>query len=624
MDIMNNMTVSTSKLTFTLIAISALLISGSGLVLQDAYALGKVSDAPEFTAIHINTTATKLTFDNPVNGTLRILDWTIMLNSTAVLTSAGGSQLTDVRNADGTLIEITNITNGTTSGVRLDGGHVVDSFSSIATAADKAAARGNAGTLGDDTAFGFINNSKVIILVHSAIDSDKSYFINYTGNTASSNEIGGLTGYIEGFTANKIVSKTLVKIGANATAQDHMVPTAVSAEILKSNPKQVRILMSEAIANVNSTVTEFDISVSGGGINQNAVIPGQIYAGNDTTQANKYLYVNLQNPATVDDILSLTYTAYIDTSTSYIGSWITDAINSGRHGAVNDIGGGSELATPGTNGGGVGNRVSNFTVSITNWLEVGMYGDVTSCYDCHAPIVTDVKVSLDSSTPITVNDDNKVHINAAIGDTVSVMVTVADNLGADTIPFAGLYTNFGDTPDNLYYANNFDSAKQMSTSYYEWNVRNDDIAFDNQGAITWADATSKVNPDRTQTFTYTMTINDSLDSSQVWVDIGDKAGNYGKSALPITLEVSGAPGLTFASDDSQKVVSFFNESILLAIVSQWTATSSDDASNVEQLSSVLGIESQLPTWTTDLASWVADDKIDVADMIVAVEYVINQ
>ena len=174
-----------------------------------------------------------------------------------------------------------------------------------------------------------------------------------------------------------------------------------------------------------------------------------------------------------------------------------------------------------------------------------MYGDVTPCYDCTAPTVTEVQVSLDSSTPITVNDDNKVNINAGVGDTVSVMITVDDNLGADTIPFAGLYTNFGQTPDNLFYSNNFDSTKQMSTSYYEWNVRSDDVAFDNDGALTWTDVTAKVNSDRTQTFTYTMTINDAIESSQVWVDIGDKAGNYAKIALPITLEVSGAPGLTF-------------------------------------------------------------------------------
>ena len=273
---------------------------------------------------------------------------------------------------------------------------------------------------------------------------------------------------------------------------------------------------------------------------------------------------------------------------------------------------------------GHGNRLLNFTgLSVTNWIPIGFDGN-SNCYDCSAPIVTAVQVSLDGSTPVTVTNDNAVQINAGNGDTVSVMVTIADDTGADTLTFAGLYTNFGDTPDNLYYSNNFDSFKQMSTSYYEWNARSDDTAFGNTDAITWDAATATVNPDGTQTITYTMTINDSIESTQVWVDLGDMYSNYAKSALPITLEVAGPPALTFASDDSQQVVSYFNESILLAIVSQWTATSSDDATNVEQLSSVLGIEDQLPTWTTSLASWVSDDKIDVADMIVAVEYVINQ
>ena len=65
------------------------------------------------------------------------------------------------------------------------------------------------------------------------------------------------------------------------------------------------------------------------------------------------------------------------------------------------------------------------------------------------------------------------------------MVTVDDNMGAGSVPFAGLYTNFGDTPDNLFYANNFDGLQQMSTSYYEWNARIDDVVFDNDGALTW-------------------------------------------------------------------------------------------------------------------------------------------
>jgi hypothetical protein len=394
-------------------------------------------------------------------------------------------------------------------------------------------------------------------------------------------------------------------------ASDYMSPSVVRAEILKSNPNQVRIVMSENTVNINSTFNGFllnTVTYGSNGVENRQSQSATLTASNGTS----YIYVNLQNTAKIGDVMTIEYDT-TDEDAGLLGNhWITDGINSEQFGLSNQLNEGH------------GNRLLNFTATITNWLEVGMFGNLENCYDCSAPIVTKVQVSLDSSTPITVTDDNSVQINAGLGDTVSVMVTVDDNMGADSIPFAGIYTNFGETPDNLYYANNFDSFKQMSTSYYEWNARTADVAFGNTDAITWNEVTAQINPDRTQTITYTMTINDEIELSQVWIDLGDNSGNYAKSVLPITLEVSGSPAITFASDDSQKVVSFFNESILLAIVSQWTATSSDDASNVEQLSSVLGIESQLPTWTTELASWVADDKIDVADMIVAVEYVINQ
>jgi hypothetical protein len=602
MDIMNNMTVSTSKLTFSLIAVFALFVSGSAMLNQDAFAI----NAPEFTCTHINTTATHCTFDKNVNGTLAILDWTIRNTSTIT----AGDILTNAQGADGTTITITNIQNSTSAGV----GQTAPS------AKDKSVSSA-AGVVG----LGFINGTD-FVMIHSAIKSDETYFINYTNNAASQadaiNQFGQIYSEVAassgaalelGAPKAETANAKYLKIGSNATAADWMVPTATSAEIIKSNPKQIRVLMSEGINNLNSTVTDFTINTTGG----QTYAPGisSIVAGNGTN----YLYINLKTTATPADVLSITYNSDTDNDAHGIDKWITDAIDTTKYQTDGATDTAVHLAT------GHGNRLANFTtLSVTNWLEIGMFGDVTTCYDCTPPTVTDVKIALDSGTPIKVTDDNKVNINAGIGDTVSVMVTVTDNLGADTIPFAGLYTNFGNTPDNLYYANNFDSAKQMSTSYYEWNVRGDHIEFDNNGAITWTDATAKVNSDRTQTFTYTMTINDAMESSQVWVDIGDKVGNYAKLALPITLEVSGAPGLTFASDDTQKVVSFFNESILLAIVSQWSATSSDDVSNVEQLSSVLGIENQLPTWTTDLASWVADDKIDVADMIVAVEYVINQ
>ena len=68
------MKVSSSKFTFSLIAFAALLVSGSGIVAQDAFA---AIDAPEFTCKHLNTTATHCTFDRSVNGTLRVADWGI-------------------------------------------------------------------------------------------------------------------------------------------------------------------------------------------------------------------------------------------------------------------------------------------------------------------------------------------------------------------------------------------------------------------------------------------------------------------------------------------------------------------------------------------------------------------
>jgi len=603
-----------SKLTFSLIAITALLLSGSTFVFQaDASSFNDVGgggtdagfNAPEFTCNHINTTATHCTFDVAVNGTLAIADWGIRDISTNSTNIADGDITYDYA--------ISNIANSSSTGVGLTAPNAQDIRQSS-----------NATPISKTEGLGFLNGTD-FVLIHEAIPSDARYYINFTGNPAvSTNSTAGIGGSGIFASSGLIASAELglggegsannknLKVGSNATAQDWMAPSVVSAEVLKSNPQQIRLLMSESIAHINSTAAHFNFTTGGGG---NDAVSAQIIGSNGSS----YLYVNLQNAANIGDVLTLQYTtADTPMGLNVIDGWVTDAIDTTKYTNSGDAQSTEWYLS------GHGNKMLNFTVSVTNWLEIGMFGDVTTCYDCTPPTVTDVKISLDSSTPITVNDDNKVQINASIGDTVSVMVTVADNLGADTVPFVGLYTNFGETPDNLFYANNFDNTKQMSTSYYEWNVNSDDIAFDNNGAITWTDATAKVNPDRTQTFTYTMTINDEIESSQVWVDLGDNSGNYAKLALPITLEVSGAPGITFASDDSQKVVSFFNESILLAIVSQWTATSSDDATNVEQLSSVLGIESQLPTWTTDLASWVADDKIDVADMIVAVEYVINQ
>ena len=236
-----------SKFTFSLIAIAALLVSGSGLMIQDAFA----GDAPEFTAIHLNTTATHITFDRAVNGTLTTGDWGIRILST---TTAGDITYD---------VAISDIQNATSAGIgRTD-----------ASAADELHSYRSSGGL--DGAKGFINGTD-IVLIHAAIPTDATYFINYTNNPSSTNNqtasvatqsaagvqgsgaihsqdsLASLRGG-EGDSTNKFL-----KIGSNATAKDWMEPTAVSAK--KTGPKKIEVLMSETVGNINSTGIDFTLS----------------------------------------------------------------------------------------------------------------------------------------------------------------------------------------------------------------------------------------------------------------------------------------------------------------------------------------------------------------------------
>ena len=86
------------------------------------------------------------------------------------------------------------------------------------------------------------------------------------------------------------------------------------------------------------------------------------------------------------------------------------------------------------------------------------------------------------------------------------------------------------------------------------------------------------------------------------------------------MKISGNEPLLFESKVNQKVLSFFDESMLSEVVSDWTGTSQD----VSELAAILGIpDEQLPPWVTNLAVWVSEDRITLADMIVSIEHLIN-
>ena len=264
----------------------------------------------------------------------------------------------------------------------------------------------------------------------------------------------------------------------------------------------------------------------------------------------------------------------------------------------------------------------------------------SGCYDCIPPKLQQAQIQISSNEKIITTDDELLHITANVGDKVTVILNVTDNKSVDTIPFAALYTNYQEKPSDMsaFYANNFDNLKQISTSFYEWNVRSDDVPYDYDGTITWSDNTPTVVTDVTTAdnfkfknddnnmveyfmIPFTFTINDFMEQSTITAKIYDASGNRLHVTLPVTLETAGNEPPDFDNMGKQKVLGFYDESVLSEMVEQWSESESD----AKQLSSLLGIsEEQLPPWTSNLATWVAEGTIDSAEMIVAVEYLINQ
>ena len=364
-----------------------------------------------------------------------------------------------------------------------------------------------------------------------------------------------------------------VVVGA-VTSTDGIVPVVYAATV--ASPITVSMRMSESVTNDDAAIGDFTI----GGVRSSPSV------------------------TVISGSTSNTLTLTLDTAIVYGDTpTITYALN-GR--VIDD--------------GATGNQLAAFTnQAVANGLSKPATSD---CSDCTSPELQGVKITTSSDEYVLKTGDEPIHITADVGDKVTVILAVTDNKSVDTIPFAGLYTNFEQRPSgmNLFYANNYDNnLNQISTSFYEWNVRSDDVPYDYDNTVSLSTGVPTVTNGEFL-IPFTMTFNDSMESSQVAVKIYDAAGNRLHVVLPVTLEILGHPLLDFDHIGKQKVMSFFDESVLSTMVGQW----SDSESDITELSTLLGIADEtLPPWTTNLATWVADDRIDSADMIVAIEYLIN-
>jgi len=285
------------------------------------------------------------------------------------------------------------------------------------------------------------------------------------------------------------------------------------------------------------------------------------------------------------------------------------------------------------------------------------------CYDCEAPKLAKVEVHITSNSSDEIIDENSPQISqtrdyvwtfdqdtslpmfgdtitpivADPGDEVEIILELTDNRTLERIADSGTYTNFLQKPNdmNTFYANNFDEYGKVSTTFYEWHDTGEDLVYDYAQTVEWSPANVTIEEsgeldnriccnldDLAGTFTisFNMKFLQPMQTTDVWVQGTDRSGNFFKVSLPLTLKVAGNEPLVFESKINQKVLGFYDESMLNEVVSDWTGSQQD----VSELATILGIpDEQLPPWVVNLAVWVSEDRISMGDMIVSIEHLIN-
>jgi len=464
------------------------------------------------------------------------------------------------------------------------------------------------------------------------VDSD-TYALAYSGS--------GADGYISTFTISADGSTTLVEV----ESEEHDLAMGRSNSLVQVD-SDTYALAYTGDAN-DGYISTFDINSAGNitpiKVQNHAVIGGTANLEHDISNGENNSLVQVDS-----DTYALAYEGdaddgYISTFTiSADGSTITEIISL-EHDTSNVtynslVQVDSDTYALAYSGDSTDGYISTFTID-TFVATTTTKKSSSDCYDCKPPVLQSSHITILTNDYVVATGDSPLHITANVGDKVTILLNVTDNKFVDTIPFAALYTNYQEKPSDMsaFYANNFDNLKQISTSFYEWNIRADDVPYDYDGTVSWSDntptvVTGEITDDNyfmkndnnvLQYFMmpFTFTMSNSMEESTISAKIYDAAGNRLHVTLPVTLQTAGNDPLNFDHMGKQKVLGFYDESVLSEMVQTWSESESD----TKQLSSILGISDEsLPAWSTNLATWVAEGTIDSAEMIVAVEYLINQ
>ena len=271
------------------------------------------------------------------------------------------------------------------------------------------------------------------------------------------------------------------------------------------------------------------------------------------------------------------------------------------------------------------------------------------------PYLTDeILVSVGPNKPIVTQSDGMSNIQIQKGDNITITLNAADDTGPvlDTNTFYGqsdiesvsLYTNFGPRPGgmNLYYANHLNDQHDTSKTFYEWYQYKDDVIYDFENTVSWEEAvvttedkftisitdteaeTTSSTEDKL-TITFSATWNELMPKSEIIVKVVDSDMGYSTTTLPFTLQVGEYDQSyedLFGTSTDYRFVPLITESNVRESIQQWVDPSSEMSD--EKFTQSLGIqEAELPEYVKNLAQWVVEDKIDLADLIIAIEYLIN-
>ena len=263
-------------------------------------------------------------------------------------------------------------------------------------------------------------------------------------------------------------------------------------------------------------------------------------------------------------------------------------------------------------------------------------------------LIDEILVSVGPNKAIVTDTDYLPNIQIQKGDSITITLNVADKgpkfetnafYGRSDIESVSLYTNFGSRPAtmNLYYANHFNSDGEISKTFYEWNANNDNVVYDFTKSVEWhnpvvrtaqfdtsADNSSTPAEDKL-TITFYSTWNEVMPKSEIIVKAVDSKMGYSTTTLPFTLQVGEYDQTfedVFGTNTDYRFVPLIMDYKVRESIQQWVDPLSDMTD--EKFVSSLGLHGdKLPGYVKYLAQWVVEDKIDLADLIIAVEYIIN-